>query len=447
VTPIRTGLLVLTLVSGIGCARSVATTRDPSRASFPSHIVYRHYEAPRNREDGAATGGGLPLALTLDDRGNAWVLGEFHTHLQVVSDADSALAARTIRIPHHPHAAPFASGHGGPSKRSMLGEDLVVDRDGRVWISQGGGYLIHEGTNHSRVVSFDPESGDFAAYNLPGNGNEAMGLLWDERRDLIWVAESAMDTLVAFDPDRAPHDNEFLWNKSLDGTLCPEPTPEPAGCFARYPLPDGAHRPAQLVGDPSGAIWFTLFWGAGIGRLDPDSGEVIVYSLAGGIGTDPRAKAVGPGPWDIAISPDGEHVVWSEFFDSTVARIPLARALDPECRALVDDRNPCVEEMRIPGAAESQQVHSIAFDAFGNLWFTQFSFPHVPGVNNSIGFVTADWSRVELLDPLEIGSNGSRSYADIAIDPGTGDIWIAEFLPPGVGRLRLVNREVDPATW
>jgi streptogramin lyase len=141
-------------------------------------------------------------------------------------------------------------------------------------------------------------------------------------------------------------------------------------------------------------------------------------------------------------------LVWSEFFDSTISRLPLARALDPACHSLRDGRNSCIEEMRIPGAElGSQRLHSIAFDRFGNLWFTQFSFPVTPGAPNSIGFVTADWSRVELLDPTDVNPDGKASYAGIAIDHDTGDIWVSEFLPPGVGRLRPRKPEVDPATW
>jgi streptogramin lyase len=107
-----------------------------------------------------------------------------------------------------------------------------------------------------------------------------------------------------------------------------------------------------------------------------------------------------------------------------------------------------VEQVRIPDAdLGSQRIHSIAFDRFGNLWFTQFTFPVTPDVSNSIGFVTADWSRIELLEPPTVGPDGNGSYAGIAIDPETGDIWVAEFQPPGVGRLTPVDRGVDAATW
>lgn len=462
----RTGFFLTTLALGVGCAGSHAAVRHPSQLSLAGRFVYEHYDAPRIADDGAPIGGGLPLSIALDDDGNAWVLGEFHTELQLLSASDSARAMRHIWIPQHPKARPFTDRHGAPTKSSMLGESLIVDGKGRVWLSEGGGYLVREGKNHSRVVSYDAHGGTFRAYNLPGNRNEAMGLLWDEPRGLIWVAESGMfaergkplagpsdktpraGALLAFDPETVPHDNDFLWNRPLDEMLCADPSSAPQGCFARYALPDGASAPAQLVSDASGAIWFTLFWGAAIGRLDPETAEVLVYPLAAGVATDPRAKAVGPGPWDIAVSPDGAHLVWSEFFDHTISRLPFARALDPACRSLSDGRNPCVEEMRIPGADRGgQSVHSIAFDGFGNLWFTQFSFPVTRGAPNSIGFVTADWSRVELLDPLELSPDDEASYAGIAIDQKTGEIWIAAFLPPGVGRLKPVARGVDPASW
>jgi streptogramin lyase len=463
------GLVLLTLVSSVGCAGRLSAVRQPSHLSLAGHLSYRHYEAPPRGDDGAWNGGGLPHSVALDAEGNAWVLGEFHTQLQLVSVLGSVQATEHTWIPHHPDALPFANMHGMPTQRSMLGESVVIDGKGRVWLSQGGGFLAREGTNHSRVVSYNPGSGTFKAYNLPGNRNEAIGVYWDNPRGLVWATESGFfsdfnaivppatghqGTIIAFDPETATYDNNWLWGSSLDGELCTgakEPTAD--SCFKRYELPTagwtpsspdpphtGALSPAHLVADSSGFIWFTSFWGSTIGRLDPDTEAVTLYPLEESPSPSPLG-AVGVGPWDIEVSPDGQYVVWSEFVDGELARMPISRALDPACRTLRGGRNPCVEEVRVPGAdLGNQRVGSIAFDRFGNLWFT-------PSVPNSIGFVTADWSRVELLEPLEAHPDGDSQYAGIAIDRETGDIWFAEFEPPGVVRLTPVDRDVDPAAW
>jgi hypothetical protein len=66
VTSIRIGLLLLTVVSSVGCRGRLSAVRNPSHRSLAGHIVYRHYEAPRRADDGASSGGGIPLAVALD---------------------------------------------------------------------------------------------------------------------------------------------------------------------------------------------------------------------------------------------------------------------------------------------------------------------------------------------------------------------------------------------
>lgn len=456
-------LLLGALASGIGCTGSSTAITDTAETPSGSRFAVRHYAAPRHDGDGSGDGG-LPLALAVDPSGNVWVLGEFHTDLHRVDASGSKDTTERITIPQHEEARPFIDRHGAPSQKSTLGEGILVDDRGRVWLSQGGGHLVRRGDNHSRVLSYDPGRDRFAAYNLPGNRNEAMGLLWDANRGLIWVAESGLyaersddavdagagdvrpGSLLAFDPDSAPFDNRFLWREPLQAHLCARPTTSPAGCFARFELPESALGPAQLAIDGSGAIWFTLFWGDAIGRLDPATATTTLYPLAPGLGTDRRAKAVGPGPWDIALSPDGQEVVWSEFFDATIARFPIARAFDVACQRLWGGRNPCIEEVRVPDRGVERRVHSIAFDRFHNVWFTEFTFPVTKEARNSIGFVSADHGRVVLLDPTELRA-GPASYAGIDIHPESGDIWLADFLPPGITRVMPANRDANPASW
>jgi len=426
-------------------------------------MAYRHYDAPG--------GTGVPLSIDFDSSGNAWVLGEFHTHLLYVDKASPGAAATSLLIPHHASAAPFH--YNGATKLSVAGESVVYDAsDDIVWFSQGGYLGIDLVANHSRVVSYDPNTTTFKAYNMPGNRNEVIGLHWDQARNLVWAAESGsrsehvadpkphQGTIIAFDPDTAKYDNNWLWeaepvDPDLSDELCgagEEPTTH--SCFKRYSLPTGhfdtdpvgAFFPAHLVADSSGAIWFTNFLGSSIGRLDPATEAVTLYPLKAAIGTSAPTAITGPGPWQIRISPDGNYVVWNEFFDNTLARMPISRALDASCRSLDGGGdNPCVEEMLVPADLFEQRVHSIDYDKAGRLWFTQDSGTRPATMTNSIGYVTPDWSQVVVADPANFSPNfnpsSDKTYTGIAVDPNDGEIWVNEFLPRGVTRLTPVARE------
>jgi streptogramin lyase len=476
VTSIPRGLLLLTLLSGIGCARSLPAARTPSSLSLVGHVVYRHY-------DGARSGGGLPLSIDLDSSGNAWVLGEFHTHLQYIDKASPGAAATSILIPHHANANPFY--YTAATKLSVSGESVVYgSNDDIVWFSQGGALGFGLEINHSRVVSYDPNTTTFKAYNIPGDRNEVVGLYWDQARNWIWATEYGAwaDTtadpvphqgaIIAFDPDTAKFDNNWQWeNGCPDSCVESDPdlsnevctgaeTPTADGCYKRFDLPSGhfdtdpvgAFSPAHLVADSSGVIWFTNFLGSTIGRLNPATEAVALYPLKAAIGTSAPTAITGPGPWEIRISPDGNYVVWNEFFDSTLARMPLSRWNDSACHVLDGGGdNPCVEEMLVPADLVEQRVHSIDYDADGRLWFTQDSGTRPAIMTNSIGYVTPDWSQVVVADRSNFTPNfnpsSDKTFTGIAIDPNDGEIWVNEFHPPGVGRLTPVDRDVDPAIW
>lgn len=428
----------------------------------PGSLVYESCSAEQ------ADGAGLPLAIDLDSNGDAWVLGEFHTHLQFIRNTSPCPGRSLIEIPHHAGAAPF-SYLDKASQASVFGESVVWDaNDSIVWFSQGGASLEDAAVNHSRIVSYDPGTATFKAYNIPGDRNEAQGVYWDQARNWVWFTESGLysdvtadpiphqATITAFNPDTAPYDNDFLWNVSLDQYVCSgaqEPTAD--GCFKRYALPSarlvagrqvGAFGTAHLAGDANGDIWFTNFWGRSIGHLDPRTETATIYPLKDGIGTNGPAIIVGPGPWEIELSPDGEYVVWTEHFDGTISRMLISNADNVACQSLDGDGdNPCVEEVLAPLDLSMENIHSIAYDANGRPWFsTGLSNGTAHGeVYSTLGFVHPDWSGVTLLDPSDFtpnfNPNGDVSYAGIAIDEVTGEIWVAEGpgpspANPGVGR-------------
>lgn len=430
---------------------------------------------------------GLPLAIDLDDDGNAWALGEFHESLIYASGSGDCTSLQGINIPHYNSLTkPFSDGNS-PTQQSAFGESVVWDsNDDVLWFSQGGRPQLAGLINHSRVMYYDPTptptTGTFRAYNLPGDRNEAVGLHWDQARNWMWVAEygfysselpanpSHEGSIIAFNPDVAKHDFNWRWELESDPDLSDElcwgsngaggaggdPTTwdDPNdGCYKRYALPEftpgqfGALAPAHLTVDSTGAVWFANFWGKSIGRLDPSTEEVILYPLEEGRGTcGTPCDTLGPGPWMIRISPDGQYAVFNEYFDNTIARIPLSRALDSECQALGAGgagggagENPCIENIDIPSDLSEQHTHSIAYDADGRLWFTQDSLnrPATEGPN-TIGYVTADFTQVVLLDhndfTPDFNSAEDKTYTGIAINQTTGEIWVDEFKDSGLGK-------------
>jgi streptogramin lyase len=458
----------------------------------PSGSATDHYDVGIQIRGGIDTGGlvyescsaeqtggaGLPLAIDLDSNGDAWVLGEFHTALQHIVNTDPCPQSTAITIPINGNLFRYDD---GATSMSVLGESVVWDsNDQIVWFSQGGANLEDTGANHSRVGSYHPGTTTFKMYNLPGNRNEAQGLYWDQARNWVWVAEAGLysdlsaivppdtahqATIIAFDPDTAAWNNlqsTATW-AALDTELCTgAETPTADGCFKRYELPTdgwgenvpetGAFGTAHLVADASGFVWFTNFWGNSIGRLDPATEAVIICPQPAHIGTQGPAAIVGSGPWEIKISPDGKYVVWTEFFDSTISRMLISNADNVGCQSLDGHGdNPCVEEMLVPLDLSIENIHSIAYDTNGDLWFgTGMSYGTAHGVvYSTLGFVHSDWSGVTLLYPTDFtpnfNPNGDVSYSGIAIDQATGEIWVNEGpgpspANPGVGRWAPLSR-------
>jgi len=89
-------------------------------------------------------------------------------------------------------------------------------------------------------------------------------------------------------------------------------------------------------------------------------------------------------------------------------------------------------------APKMEQMHSIAFDLEGRLWYT-IHVENTLGLDASLGYITPDWQRITRLPPMEDSSHTSAWCADgIAVDPTSGDRYFAEFWRKRIGRLRYV---------
>lgn len=264
----------------------------------------------------------------------------------------------------------------------------------------------------------------------------------------------------------------------LAGQVCPPGAIDDSACWHEYELPPEfpSFLPAHLVADPGGALWFTDYWvGNSIGRLDPATGAFTRFPLAA-----PEAKAscgyqgcscfcaagdasctpcdayccqilnLDSAPWFIAQGGGGE--LWfTEYLNGAVGRLPRESTGDARCQDLsADGSNPCIREWIVPGIDHPHQtVHSLAVDGAGRVWFTQGSVQDQPSDPATVGYVPSDQGPMRLFAPLSlypftsdgtncvgpVGRFVSFNGAGIAVDPGNGEVWFADYCRRRLGRL------------
>lgn len=478
------------------------------------YYTYDHFAVPQTTGTNPH-----PLALATDAARRVWIDEEFHLEFKYFDPTTASFTALDIPKPADPGPFALTGFDDHRTQISGGGEAVTVDPLGRVWFTQGGSVPyggIHP--NHSRVVCFDPAAAagqEFRVYNVPGNQNGVVGVAWDERRQRVWFTEVAQSglhgaRLVSFDPEHIAFDNHFDFSTTatcsanptvnqpgwcsnsswracltpqdcvLAEQICPPGATDDSSCYHEYEMPPlaGTYMPGHVAVHPDGSVWYTSYWsGNYIGRLDPDSASFATFPLP-----DPRWKPYcsdthcacfppptdavclyccqvlffGSGPWEIDVA--GNHdVVFTEFFNSSVGRFHIADLGDPACHSLDESgKNPCIQELVVPRSdLPVEQVHSIAFDGDGNVWFTESGPFSDPGSSASLGYVKQDWSALVLLPPLSLypfynstgnycptapGAFVSFNGAGIAIDPATQDIWFADYCRKRLGRLRRLAR-------
>jgi virginiamycin B lyase len=96
----------------------------------------------------------------------------------------------------------------------------------RAW-SDSKGVLWTSQWNAGQVASYDPTSGEWREWRLPGDAPQAYSVYVDERDD-VWLSDFGANALVRFDPDTER--------------------------FAVVPLPDAGAAVRQMLGRP-GEVW------------------------------------------------------------------------------------------------------------------------------------------------------------------------------------------------
>ena len=65
------------------------------------------------------------------------------------------------------------------------------DSRGRLWVSE---------YNVGQVGRYDPATGQWAEWRLPGDNARAYAIYVDEK-DMVWLSDTGADTVVRFDPN------------------------------------------------------------------------------------------------------------------------------------------------------------------------------------------------------------------------------------------------------
>jgi streptogramin lyase len=459
-----------------------------SVGNTPIDTIYNYttYKVPTgdNDPDPSLRTNAIPFAIALDASSRVWINQEFHASLQVWAPGNPpGSEVATIALPHPPGPGPFAmfsplNGADQQTRLSQSGEDIVVDVDGSVWFTEGGGgSLIYDGDypNHSRIVRYDPAAQTFRVFNIPGDNNMVWGLAIDRTQPAnprVWFTSNAHESevysdlgrvvghvgakLTSFNPNSSTLYNAPLDYSSQSKNLICLPNADDTNCYHEYEIPEAFNSwcgnsyadpkntlgAAHIAVDPSGFIWYTSnLGGNSIGRLNRTTGAIVRFPLPKSIGGSATAIHYQSAPWQIAARPNGD-IVFTQESDSTIARFVVSRmATDPNgCTELVNGSNPCVDELVIPDAdLYGGGVHSIAFDASGKTWFTEAGSARA-GRLTSIGYVTADWQAVIRFPPLGVFA-GSPHFAGagIAVHPGTGDLWFADYRSQRLCRLQRVQ--------
>jgi streptogramin lyase len=378
----------------------------------------------------------LPLALALGASGELWLNSEYHRDLKRFAPG-SQVSYEAIPVPQA-EGGIFALNVLGDNRTSVsaLGEDIVVDEEGDVWFTEGGGFLYEgEHLNSSRIVQYDPVAETFACFNSPIDNAQVVGVLVDEDRDLVWYSEGgpAGNAISAFNPATTGSDCTFdPYSGAVRAPVCSENAPI-VGCHRRYHLPRPGAFPAHLTEDADGRIWFTELFGNRVTSLNPGTGAFADILLPG---PDIPNIANSMGPWEIETAPNG--TLWvTAYLDAKVLRIRTDQI--EQCNVLLPSgENPCVEELRSSAMDGATNLHSLAAGQDSLVWFgVEFNEDGV-GLSDraDIGFVSiAHNDQIVVLPSIK----GMQTAAGIVQDPSTGDVWFAEFASRRIYRLREVG--------
>lgn len=368
---------------------------------------------------------GHALDVVLDSNNDIWQVGEFSTNVTHISNSQvnfhrtplgrvaSGASPKTSSKPYK--IAIF----GGifPTTVSVAGE-RIIDSGDAIWYTQGGGLLVGDVDNHSRVVRFDkngtdlsvtPDDDRLCSIHMPGGGNQIVGIAHDGNR--VWVVESRpsanggprqsaiswfVDDIVALGCDNnLNYDDPVAVQQASDDNACADDYD--TDCIHSILIPSSllgvdVGLASHIIIDPPSYAWFAVSQPGALGRvsltatIDP---VVELFPLPKSI----AASFVGGYAWQVRS--DSEAVYIGEYSDRQLLRFDKAQAAQDDCTILqADGSNLCVDQITLPLSQYNLSLHSIDLED-GKLWFTLANEDLAPGGIDAttFGYVdTVDWA-------------------------------------------------------
>ncbi|GHJ37172.1 hypothetical protein [Streptomyces sp. TS71-3] len=246
----------------------------------------------------------MPGGMDLDEAGNLWMPQVTGNSLLRVDTRDGGMTEIPL-----PWARAFATEPLGIPLHSGLGlaNDIAWGPDHALWFTLGG---------LNSIGRYDPATGEFARYRVPG---EILGQV----HALFGIIKPGPGRTVVFG---LPQMNEI-------GTIDVD-----TKTFTRYTMPTPASFPVGVRTASDGSIWVGESLAMKIARIDPATGRIREYPLAGpggiltgllkGLGQGTVGNPL-PSPGPVAQGSDGNIYVAVSFPAATGLGYQIAR-LDPD---------------------------------------------------------------------------------------------------------------------
>ncbi len=303
---------------------------------------------------------------------------------QATTTQSGSSPAPVIKTPSANNSSLIATGtfreYPFPQSNSQVMR-LAVDHEGRLWMGEMG---------RNALAEFDPITQAFQEITLPHGRYGIMGIQV-AADDTIWFAEQYANYIGHY----LPLTRQFH--------LYPLPTittPDPSNAGKTLTLPSA---PNDLALDSHGEVWFAEFNADRLGRLDPHTGHMQQYLLAG----DRTAQQLAP--YGVTVDPQG--MVW--FTEMDTERIGR---LDPATGR--------VQYFPLPGV--HVPLMEIASGAHGIIWATSFSSGLLLRLDPHSGAVTSYYASLSGADP-----GGLYGLAVTSSD----DVWVTILAENTLARL------------